>query len=550
MDSAARSEFSRRRPLARRLCVILMTGSGALLFATAEQRQAPQSEIAVNVAQPSIQCEGLKLLSVPGATVVAANVVPEGPTPDVVADSGTGTPAPDVRGRMFAFQRDSLAAQHCRVTAILRPSVDSEIGIEVWLPVSRWNGKFQMVGNGGWGGDFSYGPMRAALNAGYAAASTDTGHKGDGAQFALGHPEKLIDFSYRAVHETTVASKAFIAAFYGAAPKYSFFEGCSTGGRQGLMAAQRYPADFDGIIAGAPAINLTRLSAWRLSREVNVLQSTTVPQPKLRLVNRAALAACDALDGVVDDILADPRQCRFDPSTLQCPGADAANCLTAAQMAAVKSGYAAAATSTGEVIFPGLVPGYEFMWTMLTAQKEPGANNLDLFRYAVYQDPQWNWRTFDIERDAAAAERAIGHINANNPDLSAFKARGGKLIVFHGWNDGGNSGAISPLNSIQYYNSVLERMGGDQHDWFRLFMMPGVAHCGLGPGPNDVNFVAVLERWRQAGIAPDSVLATRLEAAPGSGVYMTRPLCPYPTVAIYSGLGSTRDAGNFRCGAP
>jgi feruloyl esterase len=216
----------------------------------------------------------------------------------------------------------------------------------------------------------------------------------------------------------------------------------------------------------------------------------------------------------------------------------------------VKSGYADAASSTGEVIFPGLVPGYEFMWAMLTPQKEPDANNLDLFRYAVYQDPTWDWRTFDLERDVAVADREIGHVNADSPDLSAFKARGGKLIIYHGWNDGGRSGAISPLNSVQYYRSVLKRMGSDQSDWLRLFMMPGMAHCGSGPGPNEVDFIAALERWREAGRAPDSVLAIRLEAAPGSGVYMTRPICPYPQVAVYSGVGSTRDAGNFRCGVP
>ena len=309
---------------------------------------------------------------------------------------------------MFAVQRTSIAAEHCRVAAVLKPSEDSEIGIEVWLPAAQWNGKFQMVGNGGWGGRLNYGLMRYALNAGYATAATDTGHKGEDGRFALGHPAKLVDFAYRAVHETAVVSKAIIAAFYGTLPQYSYFDGCSTGGRQGLMAAQRYPDDFDGIIAGAPAINLTRLSAWRLAVEANILRgaASIVPQAKLRLVTRASLKTCDALDGVTDDFLSDPRQCRFDPSTLLCPGAEAAACLTPSQVAAVKSGYAPATSKTGDVIFPGLVPGYEFQWTMLMGQNtEPGgSNNVDLFKYAVYQDPNWDWRTFDIERDVAVAD--------------------------------------------------------------------------------------------------------------------------------------------------
>jgi feruloyl esterase len=217
---------------------------------------------------------------------------------------------------------------------------------------------------------------------------------------------------------------------------------------------------------------------------------------------------------------------------------------------AVKSAYAPATTRTGDVIYPGLVPGLELQWTMLTrANAEPGgSNNIDLFRYAVYQDPKWDWRTFDLERDTAAADREIGYVNATSPDLSAYKARGGKLIIYHGWNDGGNAGAISPLNSVAYYSSVLNRMGAEQDDWLRLFMVPGMAHCGLGLGPNQVNWVAALERWRESGLAPDRLAATRVD--PNSRVYMTRPICPYPQTARYSGIGSTRDAGNFMCRVP
>lgn len=298
----------------RRLCLVFIISWGASLY-SAGSGQTPAPTAPISAVPLATRCEGLKALRVPGATGIVAEFVPAGPSPDVLAESTSGVPPPDPRGRMFAVQRTSIAAAHCRVAAVLKPSEDSEIGMEIWLPAAEWNGKFQMVGNAGWGGRLHYGLMRYALNAGYATAATDTGHKGDSAEFALGHPAKLVDFAHRAVHETAVVSKAFIAAFYGTPPQLSYFDGCSTGGRQGLMAAQRYPDDFDGIIAGAPAINLTRLSAWRLAVEANILRgaASTVPQEKLRLVTHASLNTCDALDGVRDDIVSDPRECRFDP---------------------------------------------------------------------------------------------------------------------------------------------------------------------------------------------------------------------------------------------
>jgi feruloyl esterase len=424
--------------------------------------------------------------------------------------------------------------------------------MEVWMPLENWNGKFQMIGNGGWAGAIAYGSMALALNEGYATASTDTGHKGGTAEFALGHPEKVIDFAYRAVHETTLTSKAIVSAFYDRPPRLSYWNGCSTGGRQGLMEAQRYPEDFDGIIAGAPASSTTQLAAWRLNIEAKTLKDRAriVSSAKLALVNKAVLAACDALDGVTDEFLTDPRQCRFDPATLLCRSADGDHCLTAPQLEAVKSGYAPLTTKSGEVIYPGLVPGAEARWVMLTgANPVPGAlNDLDMFRYLVHEDPAWDWRTFDVDRDAALADAKVGYMNASNPDLSAFKARGGKLILYHGWNDGGNGGAISPLNSVDYYSNVLSQMGVQQGDWLRLFMVPGMAHCGGGPGTPQINWVAALERWREAGIAPDQLTGSRVNINPR--VDMTRPICPYPKVPKYNGVGSTNDAANFVCQTP
>jgi feruloyl esterase len=417
--------------------------------------------------------------------------------------------------------------------------------MEVWLPIDGWNGKFQAVGNGGWAGAISYPAMAAALAEGYATASNDTGHKGGNALFALGHPEKLVDFAHRAVHEMTVQSKSIIASYYGRAPRLSYWNGCSTGGRQGLMSAQKYPEDFDAILAGAPANYQTHLHAWDLSVAIPPLKdpAAAVPASKLELINRAVLAACDARDGVTDGLLNDPRTCRFDVATLQCKAGDTENCLTAPQLATVTRAYSAAKTSSGQVVFPGKDPGSETGWGgFVGGQQAPGVS-VGSFQVA-YHDANWDPKTFDIDRDLKLVDEKVGAIvNAVNPDLRAFKARGGKLLLYHGWNDT----AISAGNAINYYTSVLDRLGGKQDDWIRLFMAPGMQHCGGGPGPNQVNWMATLERWRESGRAPDRIEASRVT---NNRVDMTRPLCPYPQVAQYTGVGSTNDAANFVCKAP
>lgn len=501
------------------LCALLLA-----LTAHAEVRTATSS------------CESLLSLALENAKITLAEVVPP----------GTFVP----HGKSSAISQFGQLPAFCRVAATLTPSADSDIKIEVWLPMADWNGKFEGVGNGGWAGTITYDWLAAALQEGYATASTDTGHVGGNASFAIGHPEKIIDFAYRAVHEMAVKSKAIIAAFYGRAPRFSYFTGCSTGGRQGLMEAQRYPDDFDGIIAGAPANDQTDLSAWRIAVEAKVLQNpaSVVSPAKLGVVNRAVLAACDAIDGVTDGLLTDPRQCHFDPATLLCRGAEQDDCLTAPQVEAVKMGYAPAKRNTGELIFPGLVPGGETGWEMLTAAKpEPGSIDVGMFRFLAHEDPAWDWRTFDLDRDTSLIDKKAGFIDAVNPDLSAFRAHGGKLLLYHGWNDGGSGGAISPLNTINYYSSVLAKMGSQQEDWMRLFMLPGMAHCGGGCGPNQVNWMAALERWRESGIAPDRVSASRVS---DNHVNMTRPICAYPAVAKYTGVGSTNDAANFVCKTP
>jgi len=487
-------------------------------------------------ALKSTPCGSLSSLALPNTSITLAQVVAAGAFTLPAAN-----PATPQLSQLPAF---------CRVAATLTPSSDSDIKIELWLPLAHWNGKFLAVGNGGLAGTITYDWLAAALQQGYATASTDTGHAGANASFALGHPEKVIDFAYRAVHEMTVKSQAILAAFYGRAPQLSYFTGCSTGGRQGLMEAQRYPEDFDGIIAGAPANNQTHLSAWRIAVEAKILQSSAsvVPPAKLALLNRAVLAACDALDGVTDGLLTDPRQCHFDPATLLCRGAARDDCLTAQQIAAVRMAYAPATRTTGELIFPGLVPGGETGWDMLTAAKpEPGSIDVGLFRFVAHEDPAWDWRAFDLDRDTTLLDKKAGFIDAVNPDLSAFRAHGGKLLLYHGWNDGGSDGAISPLNTVNYYASVLAKMGSSQQDWLRLFMVPGMTHCGGGPGPAQVNWIAALERWRESGIAPDRLIASRVR---DNQVNMIRPICPYPAAARYNRVGSTNDAANFTCKAP
>ena len=505
----------------------------------------------------STPCEKLAALALPNTTITSAQLVPAGPFtapapqgppggpvgPNAPA-AGRGAPPAGGRGQGPAAPQTMLPA-HCRVQAVLKPSSDSNIEMEVWLPADNWNGKFQAVGNGGWAGIISYPALATALQEGYATASTDTGHKGGNALFAIGHAEKLTDFAYRAVHEMTVQSKAIVSSYYGRAARLSYWNGCSTGGRQGLMSAQKYPEDFDAILAGAPANYQTHLHAWDLSVAVPVLKDpgSAIPAAKLAMINRAALNACDARDGVTDGLITDPRTCSFDVAKLQCKEGEAEDCLTASQVAVAKRAYAGAKTSNGDLVFPGKDPGSETGWGgFVGGQVAPGVS-VGSFQVA-YQDANWDPKTFDLNKDLKAVDDKVGSIvNAVNPDLRAFKARGGKLLLYHGWNDT----AISAGNTINYYSSVLSKMGGKQDDWIRLFMAPGMQHCGNGPGPNQVNWMAALERWRESGTAPDRLDASRVT---NNRVDMTRPLCPYPQVAQYKGVGSTNDAANFVCKAP
>jgi len=482
----------------------------------------------------STSCDGLSSVSLPHATITAVHTVA----------AGAFTP-PGGRGNGEGFKK---LPSFCRVAATLRPSADSDIKIEVWLPVSGWNGKFQAVGNGGWAGTISYPAMSRALEHGYATSSTDTGHAGASAAFALGHPEKLIDYAYRSEHEMTVNAKTLIAAFYGSEPSRSYWNGCSTGGRQALMEAQRFPNDFDGIIAGAAANPKTHLDAWRIwmAQAMFKDQASVIPVSKFAMIHEAVLAACDGGDGLKDGLIQDPTKCHFDPRAIECKGGDAPTCLTTAQVAAARVVMSPAKNrKTGAEIFPGFEPGTELGWSRMLSGPDPYATAVDQFKYIVFGKPDWDWRTFDLERDVAAADaQGQGTLSSIDPDLSAFARHGGKLLMYHGWSDQD----IAPRASINFYTRTLEATHGVPSNaaWVRLFMVPGMGHCSGGEGPNTFDMMTALEPWVERGSAPERIVASRITAGK---VERTRPLCAYPQTARYSGTGSIDAAESFACKA-
>jgi feruloyl esterase len=487
-------------------------------------------------AQAQASCESLAALALPNATITSVQTVAAG-----------GFAPPGGRGATVAAA--SLPA-FCRVAATLKPSSDSDIKIEVWLPSAGWNGKFQGVGNGGWTGSINYGALSQALRNGYATASTDTGHEGGSGQFALGHPEKLVDFGWRAVHEMTVHAKSVVNAFYGRAAQRSYWVGCSSGGKQGLKEAQKFPADYDGIVAGAPANYWTHLVTQSLWVAQATLKdpASSIPREKYAVIHDAALKRCDADDGVRDGVIENPARCRFDPKALLCSSGDGPSCLTAPQVAAAQKIYAPAKNPrTGREIFPGLAIGSEKGWAALAGGPRPLSIADDHYRFVVFKNPEWDFRMLNFDKDVELADR-IDHdfeLNANEPNLRAFAARGGKILMYHGWNDQ----LISPANSINYLKSVELALGGRARTagTMRLFMVPGMTHCAGGDGTSTFDMLKALEQWVEERRPPDRIIASRLE---NDKLIRTRPLCPYPQVARYSGSGSTDDAANFACQAP
>jgi feruloyl esterase len=432
----------------------------------------------------------------------------------------------------------------CRVAATLKPSSDSDIKIEVWLP-EKWNGKLLGNGNGGWTGSIAPATLARGVERGYAAAMTDTGHEGGSARFALGHPEKLIDFGYRSTHEMTLAAKAIIAAYYGQAPKLSYFTGCSAGGRQGLMEAQRFPEDYDGIVAGSPGANWSgraMLALW-IAQAVHKDDASFIPASLFPTIHEAVLAACDAQDGLKDGVIENPLRCKFDPKVPECKGTSAVNCLSAAQIESVRKIYGPVMNSrTKAAIVPGFSLGSELGWSTMAGEK-PLALGMDLFPFVVFSDPQWNYRTFDWDADVERTLKASEDLNALDPDLKRFGARGGKLIQYHGWSDP----QIAPETSVAYFKSVVDKTSAKSvAEFYRLFMVPGMAHCGGGDGASSFDMLAAVESWREEKKAAESIRAARVREGKTE---RTRVLCSFPMVARYKGSGNTDDAANFACGS-
>ncbi len=496
-------------------------------------------------------CDSLTTLSLPDTTITSAALV-----------SGTFTPP--------AGKPIEALPSFCRVVGVIRPTNDSHITFEVWLPATGWNGKFQGVGNGGFAGSIGYPSLARAVERGYAAASTDTGHTGSAidASWALGHPEKVVDFGHRAIHEMTMKAKAVVTAFYGEGPRRAYFASCSNGGRQALMEAQRYPDDYDGIVAGAPAAAWTRIMlgfAWNVQALSD--PAAHIPPESLPAIERAVVAACDARDGVPDGVLAAPDRCDFDPKTLVCTGTASPDCLTAPQAEALARVLSGPRARDGRVLARGFPPGAETGeggWGGWITGAKPGASVQAAFlrgtlAHMVFDRADYDPLTFDIERDAAAAEARIGRVlNATNPDLSAFRKRGGKLILFHGWNDP----ALSAHETIDYYQAVRARLGGDVDDFTRLYLVPGLQHCIGGPGATytgglgvplgdaDHDISAALERWVEDGVAPASLVATQPPDLAKPGPVPATPrrrICPYPQAATFSGTGSPDDIAAWSC---
>jgi feruloyl esterase len=500
-------------------------------------------------------CDSLSVLPLQNARITSAQAVaagaftppapPAAPAREGAAGRGAG------RGGARGNQPNPYAAlpAFCRVQATLTPSSDSDIKIEVWLPDSAvWNGKFQAVGNGGWAGTIAYPAMATALAAGYATTSTDTGHVGNTASFALGHPDKLTDIAYRAVHEMTVQAKAITNGYYGTAPKYSYFNGCSLGGRQGITEAQRYPSDYDGIVAGAVA--------WGgMERYVGVVMTGAfmhktsgayIPPEKYPAIHDAVLQACDGLDGVKDGVLENPLACHFDPKVLQCrAGEDNVSCLTAPQVEAANRIYSDAKDpKTGKTLTGGLMRGTELQWGTLYSPNGYG-NAIEAMKYIAMKDPSWDPASFNPATDVEKALKADpeGILKSDNSNLKPFFDRGGKLLLWQGFQDP----QVTSWNAIRYHQAVLDKVGKNaEGKSIELFMQPGVLHCNGGPGPDTWDKAAVLDAWVTSGKAPERISATHVTEGKTD---RTRPLCVFPKVAKWNGTGSTDDATNFSCSA-
>jgi Tannase and feruloyl esterase len=522
----------------------LLCGNLVLLAAVA--RSAP------------VSCEELAKVPLPQGTISLAQTT--------AADAFT-PPAPDW-AKAFMHPKPVPAA-FCRVVGHLRPTADSDIKFEVWLPTSGWSGRYESVGNGGFAGFIRYDSMVNPLLAGSVVASTDDGHDAPAvgptaADWALGHREKIIDYGYRAVHLTAVAAKAIATRFYGRAPAHSYFVGCSKGGQEGYMEAQRYPQDFDGIVSGAAANNWVRLfTSFVWNESINLAgEESYLTLDDLENIDGVIIKSCAKAGDAAHGFLSDPLHCHVNTHTLG---------LAPPKLRTYEAIHLGPSDRGGKSVFAGQPYGSELAWSgvVSTANFEAAKTDAQMsmyggnfFRNFVYQDRKWSFKSLDLDKTLADA-RDIGEImNATDASFKGFKVRGGKFIAFAGMADS----IVTPLSSVHYYQSVVAAQGpspasalASTQRFYRLFLAPGVGHCGGGPGPNEFgqaggtgdaehDLVVGLEHWVEQGVAPTRIIATKFSGDdPAKGIAMTRPLCPYPQVAKYSGSGDIAEAKNFAC---
>ncbi|MFC1838987.1 tannase/feruloyl esterase family alpha/beta hydrolase [Thermodesulfobacteriota bacterium] len=520
----------------------------------------------IGIAQPLTareSCEDLALEKLSGVTITSA----------VFMDDPEGFTLPQTPGMFGTSSGLKTTAQFCRVTGFIEPVKGSHIRFEVWMPpADKWNNRYFGVGNPAFEGAIKYQGLQKAVEEGYATASTDTGHQHPGHEWATGHPERLVDWVHRSVHETTVAAKSIIKAYYGKPQKYAYWDNCHNGGRQGLTAAQRYPDDFDGIVAGDPAYHLTHLQtgseylSW-VNLKDGVDSPSYLPTAKTAALHRAVMDACDTLDGVKDNAIEDPTRCKFDPAVIQCKGEENDSCLTPAQAKTARAIYAGAKFNDGTQIYSGFEPGSELLWEAMIKGPEPLFINNGFFQYIAFEDPDWDFRTFDIDADTRDIDKRLGPIINNiQTDLTEFKKSGGKLILYQAWNETW----VPPRTAVKYYEDVVKNMDGyeETKDFFRLFMVPDFGMCpSMFPGTFDA--LGAVRKWVEEGVAPDQITTTYfdqsgqfreragmqdagIEGASESaqGIIKTRPVCAYPEVAIYKGKGDINKAENYRCGKP
>jgi feruloyl esterase len=489
-------------------------------------------------------CDSLTSLSLTNTTITQAQSVAAGAfTPPPAAGRADGGRGPNF-GDLPAF---------CRVQATAKPSADSDIRIEVWLPVATsWNGKLRGTGNGGLGGGTGANPgaLAGAMRLGYATVGSNTGHEGD-SSYAIGHPERIKDFGYRSAHEMTVTAKALIKAFYGQDPKFSYMAEGGGGTIAALSAAQRYPADYDAIAVTGMSSYLShhvfgQMWIWQATHKD---EASFIPMEKYAVLHRAALDACDGNDGLKDGLIGDPEHCKFDPGVTLCKGGDGPDCLTAPQVEAARKIYKGPHNPrTKAEIYSPMFPGSELGWGALAGGVTPLGIPLEFFKYYVFRDPAWDYkaRPVNFDSDVALADtRVNAPVNAVDPNLNAFFDRGGKLLLVDGWNDN----QVPSKVAINYYKAVVAKVGMKKvKQCMRFFMVPGMQHGPGTNGPENVNFDALtlLANWKENSVAPDQLIVMHFKDGVDIG---KRLVCQYPQIAIYRGSGNTEDPASFDCKA-